>query len=57
ARKTLIQKHGDRCAHCKWFDICNGNFRVRAETVTGNVWGDDPACYLTKEEIGYFESK
>ena len=52
-RKPLIQANADRCAHCKWFDICNGNFRVRAEAVYGNVWADDPACYLTKEEIGY----
>ena len=55
-RKPLIKKHGDRCARCKWFDVCNGNFRVRAEAVYGNVWADDPACYLTKEEIGYDEA-
>lgn len=52
-RKPLIRKNADRCARCRWFDICNGNFRVRAEAVHGNVWADDPACYLTKEEIGY----
>jgi 12,18-didecarboxysiroheme deacetylase len=40
-----------RCARCKWLDICAGNFRVRAEAVTGDIWGDDPACYLTDEEI------
>jgi Fe-coproporphyrin III synthase len=55
-REFLIKAHGDRCARCKWFDICNGNFRVRAEAVYGNVWADDPACYLTKEEIGYDEA-
>lgn len=55
-RKPLIKENGDRCAHCKWFDVCNGNFRVRAEAVYGNVWADDPACYLTKEEIGYNEA-
>ncbi|MFA4956390.1 MAG: 12,18-didecarboxysiroheme deacetylase [Candidatus Methanoperedens sp.] len=54
-RKPLIKANADRCAHCKWFDICNGNFRVRAEAIYGNVWADDPACYLTKEEIGYDE--
>ncbi|WP_340818809.1 12,18-didecarboxysiroheme deacetylase [Methanolobus sp. WCC4] len=52
-RKPLIKENADRCARCKWFDVCNGNFRVRAESVYGNVWADDPACYLTKEEIGY----
>jgi len=41
-----------RCAACKFLDICNGNFRVRAEAVTGDVWAPDPACYLTDEEIG-----
>jgi 12,18-didecarboxysiroheme deacetylase len=56
-RKPLIKANADRCAHCKWFDICNGNFRVRAEAIYGNVWADDPACYLTKEEIGYDEAK
>ncbi|QTA88009.1 12,18-didecarboxysiroheme deacetylase [Desulfonema magnum] len=40
-----------RCASCKWLDICGGNFRVRAEAVTGDVWAPDPACYLTDEEI------
>jgi 12,18-didecarboxysiroheme deacetylase len=55
-RKPLIMENGDRCANCKWFDVCNGNFRVRAEAIYGNTWADDPACYLTKEEIGYDES-
>lgn len=40
-----------RCAHCRWLDVCGGNFRVRAEAVTGDTWGEDPACYLTDEEI------
>ena len=41
-----------RCAadHCRWFDWCNGNLRVRAEA-GGDMWGPDPACYLTDEEI------
>jgi len=55
-RKLLIKAHGDRCARCEWFDVCNGNFRVRAEAVYGDVWADDPACYLTKEEIGYYKA-
>ena len=28
-----------------------GNFRARAEAVTGDIWSPDPACYLTDEEI------
>jgi len=42
---------GGRCATCRWLDICGGNFRVRAEAVTGDLWAPDPACYLTDEEI------
>ncbi len=40
-----------RCARCRWLDICGGNFRVRAEAVTGDVWAPDPACFLSDEEI------
>ncbi len=40
-----------RCAKCRWLDICAGNFRVRSEAVTGDIWAPDPACYLTEEEI------
>lgn len=50
-RKPLLKSNSNRCAVCRWIDVCNGNFRVRAEAVTGNIWADDPACYLTKEEI------
>lgn len=48
-RKPLLK---GRCSKCKWLDICNGNFRARAEAVTGDFWESDPACYLTDEEIG-----
>ena len=41
-----------RCSKCKWLNICNANFRVRAEAVTGDIWESDPACYLSDEEIG-----
>ena len=41
-----------RCRQCRWLDICGGNFRVRAEAVTGDLWTPDPACYLTDAEIG-----
>jgi len=40
-----------RCAACSWLDVCGGNFRVRAEAISGDVWAPDPACYLTDEEI------
>jgi len=40
-----------RCTDCRWLDICGGNFRARAEAVTGDIWAPDPACYLTDKEI------
>ncbi len=40
-----------RCATCRWLSVCAGNFRVRAEAVSEDVWAPDPACYLTDEEI------
>jgi 12,18-didecarboxysiroheme deacetylase len=40
-----------KCETCRWLDICAGNFRVRSEAVTGDIWAPDPACYLTDEEI------
>lgn len=41
-----------RCARCPHFDICNGNLRVRAESYYGDIWAEDPACYLSDEELG-----
>ncbi len=40
-----------KCSRCHFFDICNGNFRARAEAVFQDIWAEDPACYLTEEEI------
>ena len=47
-RKPLLK---GRCARCKFLDNCNGNFRTRAEAVTGDFWASDPSCYLTDAEI------
>ncbi|NOQ78289.1 MAG: heme d1 biosynthesis radical SAM protein NirJ, partial [Gammaproteobacteria bacterium] len=41
-----------RCAQCRYLKICNGNTRVRAWQTTDNFWAEDPACYLSNEEIG-----
>ena len=40
-----------RCRDCRWLTVCAGNFRARAEAATGDVWGEDPACYLSDKEI------
>jgi heme d1 biosynthesis radical SAM protein NirJ len=41
-----------RCAACAFVDVCGGNTRVRARSLTGDPWEEDPACYLDDEEIG-----
>lgn len=48
-RKPLLK---GRCSKCRFLENCNGNFRTRAEAVTGDFWESDPSCYLTDEEIG-----
>ncbi len=40
-----------RCRCCSFLEVCGGNLRARAEAATGEVWGEDPACYLTADEI------
>lgn len=46
-RSTLLP---EKCQACNWISLCNGNFRARAEAVSGDFWGFDPACYLTDGE-------
>lgn len=41
----------DRCTKCKWLDICGGNLRARAYMTTGDMWAEDPGCYLGDDEI------
>ncbi len=38
------------CTRCKQLDICNGGSRARAYAVSGDIWAEDPSCYLTKQE-------
>lgn len=38
-----------KCGKCVYKEICGG-FRVRAYRY-GDLWGGDPSCYLTEEEI------
>jgi len=45
---------GERCGHCNHRAVCGG-CRIRAQVVNGDLWGDDPACYLTDVEIGIRE--
>ena len=48
-RKNFIK---GRCSRCRFLELCNANFRVRAEAIYHDIWESDPACYLTDEEIG-----
>lgn len=42
------QEHvGGRCGECRYKSLCGG-CRIRAEAVSGDVWGEDPACYLAE---------
>jgi len=45
-----------RCGSCRFKEICGGSFRVRAQQVYGDPWQQDPACYLTDDEIGVAEA-
>lgn len=39
-----------KCGRCRYNTVCGG-CRVRAEASEGDIWGEDPACYLTEDEI------
>jgi radical SAM protein with 4Fe4S-binding SPASM domain len=41
----------ERCLKCKWFDLCKGNFRFLNAETDDKYWLNEPACYLTDEEI------
>lgn len=47
---------GGRCTSCRFFAACGGNFRARAYNMTGDLWAEDPGCYLTDTEISSVKS-
>lgn len=49
-RKSREKLKG-RCANCDYKEACGG-CRLRAEKVYGDMWEEDPACYLTEDETG-----
>ncbi len=49
--KAHPRKIKGRCKSCRYFDICGGNTRIRALQTSGDVWAEDPGCYLTDAEI------
>jgi radical SAM protein with 4Fe4S-binding SPASM domain len=40
-----------RCLKCKLFSLCKGNYRFLAKSAGDKYWLNEPACYLTDEEI------
>ncbi|NLF45995.1 MAG: radical SAM protein [Syntrophomonadaceae bacterium] len=43
-----------KCGSCNYKSLCAG-CRIRARAVYGDIWAEDPACYLTAEELGIAE--
>lgn len=41
-----------RCGACPYKDVCGGNSRARAYAVHGDLWAEDPRCYLSDAELG-----
>lgn len=39
-----------KCGSCKHKPLCGG-CRIRARAVYGDLWAEDPACYLNEEEL------
>ena len=50
--KNRIPLLKGRCGKCQWVKMCGGSLRVRAKFMYNDPWAEDPACYLTDEEIG-----
>lgn len=53
-RKNYVK---GRCRMCKFLDACGGALRVRADLYYDDPWAQEPACYLTDEQIGLDDEK
>ncbi|MDO4541072.1 MAG: SPASM domain-containing protein, partial [Syntrophomonadaceae bacterium] len=42
---------GGKCGECKHKTLCGG-CRIRARAAYGDLWAEDPACYLNEQELG-----
>lgn len=42
-----------KCGTCNYKSLCAG-CRIRARAVYGDLWAEDPACYLTTEELSAY---
>jgi radical SAM protein with 4Fe4S-binding SPASM domain len=39
-----------KCARCAHKELCGG-CRIRARAASGDIWAEDPACYLSENKI------
>lgn len=42
---------GGKCRECRYLSVCNGGSRSRAYAIHGDIWAEDPSCYLTEDQI------
>ena len=35
-----------KCENCEFIEICNGGSRPRAWAISGDLWDEDPSCYI-----------
>ncbi|WP_457605776.1 radical SAM protein [Nitratifractor sp.] len=51
---TRLREHprklSGKCAECGVIEICNGGSRSRAWAIHGDLWAEDPSCYLSEAE-------
>jgi radical SAM protein with 4Fe4S-binding SPASM domain len=51
---TKLREHPRKlegyCRDCGVIDICNGGSRSRAYAIHGDLWAEDPSCYLNESE-------
>ncbi len=40
-----------KCERCRWKEICNGGSRPRAWAIYGDLWAEDPSCYIEEERV------
>lgn len=40
-----------RCLRCRWFPLCKGNYRFLGSDADERNWLNEPACYLSDDEI------
>lgn len=53
--RTREERVKGKCPRCRFLALCRGGFRARAEARYGDMWAEDPACYLTEREISKCE--